>query len=126
MKLSGADRERLLRWARSRTLPARAVLRSRIVLMLAEDQGVATVARALGVAPATVRLWRHRFLVHGPQGLLQEAPGRGRKPSLDLATREKLRAGADGEEGPGVRRRARELGVSASTVSRWRRRQDDK
>ena len=119
--LSRHDREVIGRWSRSRTCSVRVVLRSRIVLMLDEHRGVTAVASALGVAPATVRLWRTRFLASGPQGLLREASGRGRKPMLDLATRETLRTEANVAGVLSVRRRARELGVSAATVSRWRR-----
>jgi transposase len=124
MPLSRHDRELLVRWSRSRTLAARVVTRSRIVLLLGASQSVASVAAALGVAPSTVRLWRNRFLESGPQGLQKEAPGRGRKPVLDPTVRQALRAGADVGGGVSVRRHARELGVSAATVSRWRRRPD--
>ncbi|MGH9237190.1 MAG: helix-turn-helix domain-containing protein [Vicinamibacterales bacterium] len=100
------------------------MLRSRIVLMLADGYGVKAVAERLGIAPATVRLWRRRFGESGPEGLLRDAAGRGRKPLLDSETRRSLReqlgAGAD----PPLRERARALGVSVSTVSRWRRRSD--
>jgi transposase-like protein len=123
MPLSRHDRELLVRWSRSRTLAARVVTRSRIVLLLGASRSVASAAAALGVAPSTVRLWRNRFLESGPQGLLKEAPGRGRKPVLDPAVRQALRAGADAGGTVSVRRQARELGVSAATVSRWRRRQ---
>ena len=122
VRLSRSDRELLARWSRKRTLAARVVLRSRILLLLGAGRGVAAVAAALRVSPATVRLWRRRFLEHGPEGLLKEASGRGRKPALNPATREAVRAGAEVDGFPGVRTRARELGVSASTVSRWRRR----
>jgi transposase-like protein len=119
--LSRDDREVIAGWSRSRTLPARVVLRSRIILMLGANRSATVVAAALGVAAATVRLWRGRFLEYGPGGLLKDAPGRGRKPALDLATREALRSGVGVLS---VRRRARELGVSAATVSRWRRRRE--
>lgn len=122
---SERDRKLLLTWSRSRTLPARVVLRSRIVLMLAGGDGGKAVADALGIAPATVRLWHRRFLEHGPPGLLRDAPGRGRKPALDQAARQALRRGTGVGDALTTRERARELGVSASTVSRWRRRRSD-
>ena len=122
VQLSRADRELLVRWSRKRTLAARIVLRSRIVLMLGAGRSVAAVAAALRVAPATVRLWRRRFLDHGQHGLMKEAPGRGRKPALNPAVREALQAGAEIKDSPSVRSQATELGVSAATVSRWRRR----
>ena len=92
--------------------------------MLAGGSGVSRVAVALDIAPATVRLWRNRFLERGSSGLLAEAPGRGRKPSLDAATRVALQRRAE-TDGVGVRQQARELRVSASTVSRWRRKKID-
>ena len=123
-RISVHDRETLRRWSRSRTLAARVVLRSRIILALGEGDGVTAVADALGIAPATVRLWRRRFEEHGPAGLQHDAPGRGRKPALDFATRQGLRKALDVVGSPTQREHTRELGVSAATVSRWRRRSE--
>ena len=86
--IGGEARKLLLSWARSRTLATRLVQRSRIVLLLAEGQRVSDVARSLGISESTVRLWRSRFHTHGPQGLLNDAPGRGRKPVLPEAARD--------------------------------------
>ena len=123
-RISVHDRETLRRWSRSRTLAARVVLRSRIILALGEGDGVTAVADALGIAPATVRLWRRRFEEHGPAGLQQDAPGRGRKPALDLVTREALGKASGVKGALSLREHAKELGVSAATVSRWRRRSE--
>jgi len=117
-----AERRVLEQWAKSRTLAARIVLRSRLVLMLADGQPVRDVASMLNVSPTTVRLWRTRFALGGPEGLSNDAPGRGRKPALDAAARDGLRRGFLNGDAMSVRQRARELGVSPSTVSRWRRR----
>lgn len=113
----------LHKWSRSRTLAARIVLRSRIVLMLAEGGRVKAIAEELRISPATVRLWRERFRERGPTALQQDAPGRGRKPALDPAVRQSLRKGSGVQETLTVRERARELSVSAATVSRWRRKE---
>ena len=121
--LGREDCDLLRAWARSRTLATRLVQRSRIVVLLAEGQRVGDVARSLGISDSTVRLWRSRFHTHGPQGLLTDAPGRGRKPVLTEAARETLRV-PHSDKGLGtVRQQARALGVSPATVSRWRRRQ---
>lgn len=120
LSLTEFDRDTLANWSRSGTAAARVVLRSRIVLMLADGEGVKAVAAALDIAPGTVRLWRTRFESLGPNGLLKDAPGRGRKPALDVAARQALRLNAGTI---GVRASARALGVSPSTVSRWRRRE---
>lgn len=122
--LSPDDRARLLRWSRSRTLAARVVLRSRIILMLADGEGTNAVAQRLGVARATVRMWSQRFAESGPEVLLRDASGRGRKPLLDLATRQRLRQDHASGTTLTLRDRALALGVSPSTVSRWRRRAD--
>jgi transposase len=131
-KVGAADGDRvpdredqaLLRvWARSRTLATRLVQRSRIVLLLIDGQRVSDVSRSLGISESTVRLWRSRFHTHGPQGLLNDAPGRGRKPVLTEAARDALRVPHPDKDLGTVRQQARALGVSAATVSRWRRRQ---
>jgi transposase len=124
LDVSTLDRQILQQWSRSRILAARVVLRSQIVLRLADGESVRAVGRGLRVAPATVRLWRRRFLELGPPGLLRDAPGRGRKPALDAAVRQTLRAAGNGFEPLAARTLARILGVSASTVSRWRRQRD--
>lgn len=118
------DRDLLHAWARSRTLATRLVLRSRIILLLADGQGVRAVARSLRISETTVRLWRDRFHRHGPEALLNDAPGRGRKPVLPESARDALRVhrGDVDSETMTVRQRARELGVSPATVSRWSRR----
>lgn len=124
VSVSARDRALLLAWAKSRTSPARVVWRSRIVLMLSDGHRVKAVADKLGVAPVTVRLWGRRFCESGPSILLRDAPGRGRKPILDAATRRALREGTNGGDEMSLREWARELGVSVSTVFRWRRRAD--
>jgi transposase-like protein len=121
-KVGSQDRDLLYTWARSRTLATRLVQRSRIVLLLADGKRVTEVARSLGISETTVRLWRTRFLAHGPQGLLNDAPGRGRKPVLPQSARDALRVRHSESDVVTVRQQARELGVSPATVSRWRRR----
>lgn len=120
--LTQEERVLLDSWARSRTLPTRLVQRSRILLLLAEGQSVRLVATTLAISETTVRLWRNRFQELGPNGLLNDAPGRGRKPVLPEAARAALRQTHQDGDSMTVRQRARELGVSAATVSRWRRR----
>ena len=94
-----------------------------MVLMLDDGAVVREVATALHVAPGTVRLWKRRFEISGVDGLKKDASGRGRKPTLSPAMRQALRGLGTGLP-TGIRACARALGVSASTVSRWRRRQD--
>ena len=79
--LDAHDRAVLVRWIRARTTPQRVVLRSCIVLLLAEDLSAREVARRLGVSRHTVDLWRMRYLAEGRESLLRDRPGRGRKRS---------------------------------------------
>jgi transposase-like protein len=80
--LAPLDRATITRWVRGRTTPQRTVLRGRIVLMLADGLSGREVARQLGIARHTVDLWRTRFREEGPESLLRDRPGRGRRARL--------------------------------------------
>lgn len=77
--VSHEDRQTLERWIRMPTAPQRLVLRSRIVLMLADGCPARQVARRLGVSRPTVALWRRRYAIDGIDALPIDRPGRGRK-----------------------------------------------
>jgi transposase len=63
--------------ARSRTAPARAVERARIIREAQRGARVPAIARAVGVCEATVRTWLRRFNAAGLAGLV-DAPRAGR------------------------------------------------
>jgi transposase len=123
-KLTAAERLALERWSRQRSSPHRLVMRSRIVLLVAEGLSPGAVAAKLHVAPATVRLWAKRFANGRVQALLQEAHGRGRRvgssaPTIAMVL-EATRQLADRPRT--VRQVASRAGTSPSTVWRiWRR-----
>jgi DNA-directed RNA polymerase specialized sigma24 family protein len=75
------DRATLVRWIRARTTPQRVVLRSCVVMLLADGLSAREVARRLGVSRHTVDLWRRRYIQEGCDSLLHDRPGRGRKRS---------------------------------------------
>jgi transposase len=76
-----ADEERTVhRLAHSRTDPARAVERARILWMAHQGRRVPAIARELGVCVQTVRLWLTRFNAHGLDGL-NDAARAGRPPT---------------------------------------------
>jgi hypothetical protein len=79
--IDALDRATLEGWVRRRTTPQRTVLRSRIVLLLADGLSSREVARRLDVSRHTVDLWRRRFLAEGCDTLLRDRPGRGRRSS---------------------------------------------
>jgi FixJ family two-component response regulator len=76
--LSEEVRRKLEQQSRGRSTQARVVLRSRIVLLAAEGMQNKQIALALEVAPRMAALWRGRFVEHGIEGLLQDAPRPGR------------------------------------------------
>jgi Homeodomain-like domain-containing protein len=79
VRVNAEDRRSLAQWVRAGTTPQRLVLRSRIVLLLADGLSNRAAARALGVSRHTVDLWRKRFEDGGCPALVSDKPGRGRK-----------------------------------------------
>jgi len=69
--------------ARSRSLPARVVERSRIMLLAAAGKQDKEIAGSLHMTPKKVSRWRKRFLQLGLAGLAKDAPRPGRTPKID-------------------------------------------
>lgn len=125
LSCGAADRVRLEQWVRASTAAHRLVLRSRIVLLLADGQSQAGVARALGVSRDTVARWARRFSEGGVDALQRDRPGRGRRPGRNrqhvARVLEALRSAPPGTWT--VRTLAAHVGVSAASVQRiWRER----
>ena len=78
---SAEEDEAIDRLARSRTAPARAVERARIVLLSRQGDSVAEIAEKLVVCQDTVRRWIHRFDRRGVAGL-EDRPRAGRPPTF--------------------------------------------
>jgi transposase len=76
-----ANSERL---AHSRTAPARAVERARVVLATLAGERVSAIAERLHVTAAPVYLWLHRFNDGGLAGL-EDKPRKGRPPTYTRA-----------------------------------------
>lgn len=79
LTITPEDRELLEKWVRSPTTSSRLVLRSRIVLMAAENKHDIEISQSLRISRHTARLWRKRFLQKGCIGITTDAEGRGRK-----------------------------------------------
>ena len=88
--LSQELRDDLERFARSRTLPARLVQRSQIVLMAAAHKLDQEIAQAVGVVRQTVGLWRSRFVEQGIAGIEKDAPRSGRPRSITPARMDEI------------------------------------
>jgi transposase len=80
--LDESTRRELERLSRKRSMAARVVLRSRIVLLAVEGNQNKQIAEQLGVSTRMAALWRGRFIEHGIEGLLKDAPRPGRTPRI--------------------------------------------
>ena len=80
--LNPEQRQTLEQRARARSLPARLVERSRIVLLAADGNQDLEIAAALKITPKKAARWRARFLRAGLAALEKDAPRPGRTPSI--------------------------------------------
>lgn len=130
LSLDAAQRAKLARWSRSRRVPFRLVIRSRIVLLSADGRSARSIARELKVSPATVACWRSRFELLGIDGISRDAPRFNSRRALPRGLRT-LILRRSVEERPAGRRfwssraLAESVGVSHTTVLRiWRAQRD--
>lgn len=115
------QREALQRLVQRPTAAQRAVRRAQIILHRAAGLSQTETARRLGINRPVVALWERRFGDAGLAGLA-DAQGRGRKPSVALATKAAIVSRAT-QPPPGrarwsVRAMAQATGVSKATVQR--------
>lgn len=124
--LSSADRAVLEQQARGRSLPARLVERSRIVLRAADGLQDREIAAEIGITPEKAARWRKRFLEGGTEALAKDAPrpGRGRTiKDRKVASIVKLTTTSKPANAThwSTRSMAEKAGVSEATVRRiWR------
>lgn len=110
-------------WINARTTPQNVAFRARLIVMASQGLANRQIARAMNTSRPTVLLWRNRFAEGGPQALLEDAPGRGRKTTI---TADKVQSIIDAtlQSKPvaathwTVRTMAKEQGVSPATVQR--------
>jgi transposase len=103
------------------TSPQGMVRRARIILLRAAGRSQTETAAEVGVNRSVVVHWEHRFAGFGLPGL-EDAPGRGRRPSISETKKEKLITLAT-QPPPNktrwsVRSMARQVGVSPTSVRR--------
>src|SRR5439155_15111942 len=80
IKLQPNEQTQLEKWESSYGTPQQVAVRCRIILG----------ALAGGVSRPTVQLWRKRVGEQGIGEVWEIAPGRGRKPQYDQATRDEI------------------------------------
>lgn len=91
VRLSRKERKELEARCRSPRTLQRDLKRARIVLLAADGCSTRSIAKAVGVQPRIVSLWRHRFADQGLDGL-QDKPRPGREPLYTKATDKRILA----------------------------------
>src|SRR5262245_7464016 len=76
--LTPEDRQTLMAWQRSITIPAGRARRGRIVLLMADRVPISQLADTIGISRRFVYKWVQRYLQDGIAGLTDK-PGRGRR-----------------------------------------------
>jgi Helix-turn-helix domain len=79
IRLTPKERQTLLAWQRSTSIPAGRARRGRVILLLADRVPISHIAATVGISRRFVYKWGHRFLQAGLEGLTDK-PGRGRRP----------------------------------------------
>jgi len=120
------ERMQLLAWSRGRSTPHRLVLRSRVVLRAADGLQNKEIVEELHVRPETAALWRTRFVAHGLEGIMKDAPRPGRRPRIsqkliDAIIDRTLRTRPRGATHWTTRTLAKEMNVSNFTIQKiWK------
>jgi transposase len=126
IELTEAERATLERYARGRSTPARLVQRARVVLRAAKGLQNKDIANELGMLQKSVGLWRKRFADQRLAGIERDAPGRGRKKTVDAKRVADLVRITTQQDPPSAtqwstRSMAKASKLSAATVGRiWR------
>src|ERR671935_1214414 len=79
IRLAAEERQTLLAWQRSTTIPMGRARRGRIILLLADRVPISHIADTVGISRRFVYKWARRFLQYGVEGLADK-PGRGHRP----------------------------------------------
>jgi transposase len=116
-------RRELVRLSRKRSMAARAVQRSRIVLLAVEGNQNKQIAEQLRVSTRMAALWRSRFIEHGIEGLLKDAPRPGRTPRItteivDTVVVKTTQSTPHNATHWSTRTMARAMGISEASVRR--------
>jgi len=122
LRLTDAQRKLLNTWARAGTTPQRVARRANAVLLAADGLSARLIAKRLRISPRTAALWPRRYVQGGHETLWRDAPGRGRRPSIDAAAVSRVRtlvktAAPDGGRWS-IRRLAKATGLSRASVHR--------
>jgi hypothetical protein len=81
--LTAKERQTLLAWQRSTTIPMGRARRGRVILLMADRVPISHIAGTVGISRRFVYKWVQRFLQEGLEGLVDK-PGRGHRPGPDV------------------------------------------
>lgn len=120
LKLNDEDYKTLVATSRAYSAGHRAVMRSKIILMLHEDCSYDSIKAELKVGREAIAKWKKRYLELGIDGL-KDAPRPGKKPVYTEADKARVVQKACSKPEGGYtnwsqRRIAKEFGMSQSTV----------
>jgi transposase len=122
LQVSAEQRDELEDWAQSRSLPAGALFRARLILALADGMSYREIERKFGASAPTVSKWKSRFEeqgIEGLQGRQQGSKPRRATPAVQaLVIRRAQQKPADGSTHWSCRKLSEDLGISKSTVQR--------
>ena len=82
LSITPEQRRTLEAWIAARNSPQKVVFRASVILLASDGIANRRIAQQLGTSRPTVILWRQRFSAGGPEALVDDAPGRGRKPGI--------------------------------------------
>jgi len=121
--LTEQEREELQQMTQSRILPAGDVMRSRMILLLADGVAYQKIQDLLDTTAPTIARWKRRFLQHRLTGLMEELhPGQQpsvRTPKLQAKVLAAIKEGPkDGSTHWSCRRLASKFHVSKDTIQR--------
>ena len=120
--LSAEEREELVGWSKSRTLPAGDVFKARLILALADGKSYSAVETELNTSRPTIARWRARFedaRIAGLEGQYRGSRPRKATPAVQARILKKTQQKpADGSTHWSCRKMAGAVGVSPATVHR--------
>jgi len=81
IRLTAEERQTLLAWQRSTTIPAGPARRGRIILLMADRVPISHIANTVGISRRYIYKWVQRFLQEGLAGLADKRE-RSYRPGL--------------------------------------------
>ena len=122
IELTAEEREELVRWSKSRSLPAGDVFKATLILALADGNSYSRIEAELNTARPTIARWKKRFEKDRIAGLEERHKGSSPRritPAVQArAIRKTQETPPDGSTHWSCRKMAAAIGISPATVQR--------